>query len=124
MVDAKIIRKIALSLPEVEDNSNGQRLAFAVRGKGIAWSYLAREAPKKPRVLVPDVLAIRCTLEDKDFLIETAPEKFFTDDHYKGFPAVLVRLKKIGQRELEGLLLAGWRCQAPAKLVKAFDAKA
>jgi hypothetical protein len=123
MVDAKTIRDVALTLPEVEDSSNGERLSFAVRGKGIAWAYLAREAPKKPRVLVPGVLAIRCTLEDKDFLIETAPEKFFDDDHYKGFPAVLVRLKKIGQRELKGLLVAAWRCQAPAKLIKAFDEK-
>lgn len=122
MVDAKTVRKIALALPEVEDSSNGQRLAFGVRGKGIAWAYLAREAPKKPRVLVPGVLAIRCTLEDKDFLIETAPQKFFDDDHYKGFPAVLVRLNKVGARELKGLLIAGWRCQAPVKLVKAFDA--
>ena len=123
MVDTKTVRKIALAFPEVEDCSNGEALAFKVRGKGIAWAYLARTAPKARRLLVPGVLAIRCTLEDKDFLIETAPDKFFDDDHYRGYPAVLVRLKKIGAREIKGLLLAGWRCQAPAKLVKTFDEK-
>ena len=123
MVDARTVRKIALSLPGVADRSEGKRLSFEVRGKGIAWGYFARLEPKKPRVLIPGVLAIRCTLEDKDFLIDTAPDKFFSDDHYKGFPAVLVRLEKIGARELKGLLLAGWRCQAPAKLVKAFETK-
>jgi hypothetical protein len=40
-------------------------------------------------------------------------KKFFTEDHYRGFPAVLVRLDKIPEKELRALLTAAWRCQAP-----------
>jgi hypothetical protein len=43
-----------------------------------------------------------------------AGSKFFTEPHYNGFPAVLVRLPAIGVEELEGLIVEAWRCQAPA----------
>ena len=43
MVDVATVRRVALALPEVEDNSAGDRLAFEVRGgKGLAWTYLVR----------------------------------------------------------------------------------
>ena len=39
----------------------------------------------------------------KELLIEAAPDRFFDDPHYRGYPAVLVRLKAIGKRELGAL---------------------
>ena len=48
------------------------------------------------------------------------PEKFFTEPHYEGFPAVLVRLVAIDEIERE-LLIDGWRCQAPPALVRESD---
>jgi len=47
-------------------------------------------------------------------------QKFFTEKHYNGFPAVLVRLKDIGRTELRALLLDAWKAQAPKKLVAQF----
>ncbi|MDB5483067.1 MAG: hypothetical protein JWO83_4120 [Caulobacteraceae bacterium] len=41
------------------------------------------------------MLAVRCDLETKEMLIAAAPERFFDDDHYRGYPAVLVRLHAI-----------------------------
>jgi hypothetical protein len=54
-------------------------------------------------------------------LIAADPEKFFTEPHDKGFPAVLVRLAEVGVRELRELLTDAWRTQAPKALVKQFD---
>lgn len=52
MVDATTVRRLAMALPEVEDRSEGDRLVFEVGGgKGLAWGYLKRVIPKKPRVL-------------------------------------------------------------------------
>lgn len=121
MVDAATVRRLVLSLPEAEDSSEGDRLAFSVRGKGLAWSYLERIAPKTPRVLRPDRLAVRCLVETKALLIEAAPERFFDDDHYRGYPAVLVRLDAIDEDELAGLLRAAWRLVAPKALVRTSD---
>lgn len=118
MVDAAAVRRLAGALPEVEDNSNEVRLAFAVAGKGFAWSFNERVHPKKPRIPRLNILAVRCAFETKEMLIAAAPDRFFDDDHYRGFPAVLVRLDAIDEDELAGLLRGGWRAQAPKTLVK------
>jgi len=51
-------------------------------------------------------------------MISFEPAKFFTEPHYNGFPAVLVRLAAVNVSDLRELLGAAWRCQAPAVLVK------
>ncbi len=54
-------------------------------------------------------------------LLASDDHKFFTEPHYKGFPAVLVRLAAIEVDELEELILDAWRCQAPRSIVKDFE---
>jgi hypothetical protein len=66
----------------------------------------------------PEVLAVRvANLAEKDELLAAEPEKFFTEPHYNGFPAVLVRLPAIDASELAELITDAWRCQAPRPLV-------
>ena len=118
------VRRIALSLPEAGEDED--RFAFHVRSgqklKGFAWVWLERVEPKKPRVPRPDVLAVRVADQsEKELLLAAAPDKFFTEPHYNGFPAVLVRLGAIEVDELEELLVEAWRCQAPKALIKTYD---
>ena len=113
------VRRIALSLPETEEAPN--HFAFSVRNKGklkgFAWVWLERLEPTRPRVPQPKVLALRvANLFDKDFLLGADPAKFFTEPHYNGYPAVLVRLPAITVRELRPLIIEAWRCQAPKGL--------
>jgi hypothetical protein len=125
MADEDDVRRIALSLPEtVEDEG---RFAFSVRNggklKGIAWVWLERVDPKKARVPRPGVIAVRVANQsEKEMLLAADEEKFFTEPHYNGFPAVLVRLAAIDVDELEELITDAWRCQAPRALVREFDA--
>jgi hypothetical protein len=121
VADLEDARRIALSLPETNGDDG-----FAVLNKGkyrgFAWVWMERVEPKKPRVPCPDVLAIRTPgLDDKELLIASDPERFFTEPHYNGYPAVLVRLANVELEELEDLLVEGWRCMAPKALVKEFD---
>jgi hypothetical protein len=113
------VRRIALSLPETEETAG--HFAFSVRNngklKGFAWVWMERTAPKKARVPQPNVIALRvANLDDKDFLLSLDPAKFFTEPHYNGFPAVLVRLPAVTVRELKPLITEAWRCQAPKDL--------
>jgi hypothetical protein len=115
------VRRIALSLPEAEQE--GDRFAFAVPNKGklkgFAWVWLERVTPKKPRVPNPAVIAVRvANLSEKDLMVRAEPVKFFTEPHYNGFPAVLVRLAEVSVAELRELITEAWRCQAPAALAK------
>jgi hypothetical protein len=113
------VRRIALSLPGTEEVPG--RFAFSVRHKGklkgFAWVWMERVAPKKARVPQPSVIAVRvASLYDKDFLLALDPAKFFTEPHYNGFPAVLVRLAAVTARELRPIITEAWRCQAPKDL--------
>jgi hypothetical protein len=115
------VRRIASSLPETVQEDG--RFAFAVRNKdklkGFAWVWLERITPKKARVPNPEVIAVRvANLNEKDLMVSAEPEKYFTEPHYNGYPAVLVRLAKVSVPELRELLTEAWRCQAPASLVK------
>jgi len=115
------VRRIALSLPAAEQVPD--RFAFSVRSKGklkgFAWVWMERVVPKKPRVPNRGVLAVRvANLAEKDRLVTAEPAKFFTEPHYEGFPAVLVRLEAVTVAELKHLLADAWRCQAPIDLKK------
>ncbi|MEP7325854.1 MAG: hypothetical protein ABI836_07900 [Gemmatimonadota bacterium] len=114
------VRRIALSLPETEEAAN--HFAFSVRNKGkqkgFVWVWMERINPKKPRVPQPKVVAIRtASLDDKEFLLGLDSEKFFTEPHYNGFPAVLVRLAAVTARELRPIITEAWRSQAPKELL-------
>lgn len=122
MVDLATIRAAMLTLPEVEAGESEDSLSFSVRGKGLSWPYLARATPKGRREPVPGVLAVRCRPERKELLLEAAPGIYFDDDHYRGYPAVLVRLAAIETAELSALLQDAWRVAAPKSLVKRVDA--
>ncbi len=124
MADQNDVRRIALSLPDTTEGFG--HFAFSVRNgakeKGFAWVWMERPESKKPRVPRPDVLAVRVANRDeKEALLAADPQKFFTEPHYNGFPAVLVRLPAIDADELVELITDAWRSQAPRKLVRAYD---
>jgi hypothetical protein len=117
MVEIAEVRRMAAGIEGAIDASDEARLAFEVSGtgKGFAWSFNERVHPKKPRMPRLDILAVRCPMERKELLIEAAPDRFFDDDHYRGYPAVLVRLEVVEADELAGLLADAARIVAEAK---------
>lgn len=109
------VRRIALSFPDTRQQQD--HFAFEVRNgvkyKGFAWVWMERVQPKKPRVANPAVLAVRVPdLDAKEMLLMADPEAFFTEPHYDGFPAVLVRLAAIRRAALRELLAQAWATQA------------
>ena len=115
------VRRIALSLPETEEGSD--RFAFSVRNKdkskGFVWVWMERLEPKKPRVPNPGVIAVRvANLGQKELLLSADRAKFFTEPHYNGFPAVLVRLAAVSVADLRILIPEAWRCVAPKELTQ------
>jgi len=111
VVTFETVREIALALPEVEESTSWGTPAFKVRRRMIC--RLREEG---------DVLVVRIDIADKEYLIRSQPDLFFTLPHYDGYPAVLVRLPAIERNELRRLLIAAWRYVAPRKLVARLDA--
>jgi hypothetical protein len=115
------VRRIGRSLPGVSVGNEGFGLSVLSKGKhkGFAWVWRERTDPKKPRVANPGVIAVRVRDQsEKAVLLAGDPERFFTEPHYNGFPAVLVRLAAVNSAQLRQLLLEGWRCFAPREAVK------
>ncbi len=113
MADWKTVRKIALSFPEVEE-STGERTAYSVRGKGFAWAGRERDGGG---------LAVRVERDEKELILDANPDVYFTSPHYRGFPAVQIRLDQIDREELRQRLEDAWLIQAPKRLAAEYVAE-
>ena len=62
-----------------------------------------------------------CVLALGGATLAAAPATYFVTDHYRGYPAVLVRLPTADAAELGPLLAEAWRQVAPKRVVRAWD---
>ena len=110
MVDWDTVRALARGFPEVEESTQS-RIAFSVRGKGFAWEARERDGGG---------LAVRVDHDEKQLILESNPEVYFETPHYHGYPAVLIRLERIGRDELAERIEDAWLIQAPKRLAARF----
>lgn len=105
MANQSDVRKIALAL----DGVAAEGLTYRANGRLIAWPWLERIDPKKARVANPDVLVVSVASEmDKFALIDLDPAVFFTEPHYDGYAAILVRLPLVKKPLLAKLIADSW----------------
>ena len=97
----------ASGLAEIEQTTSYGTPALKVRKKLLC------------RVKDADTVVVMCPLEEKELLIEAAPEFYFETDHYRGWPAILVRVHLIPADELRLRLGRAWQMHAPKSLRKA-----
>lgn len=115
MADADDVRRIAVSLPHVEEiSSNG--FDFRVGGRGFVWSYPER-TPGRPRVIRTDVAVLFVGDEaEKQALLLGEPERFFTAPGYEAAPVVMLRLDRVDVERLTELVADAWSLRAPVEL--------
>jgi hypothetical protein len=104
------VRRLALSLPGVEEGSSYGTPGFRVRGKFLARMWEDGET-----------LVVKCGDEERDFRMQADPRTFFSTDHYRGYPTVLVRLGRVSRGDLREVLEEAWRRNAPKRLVAEYD---
>jgi hypothetical protein len=98
----------ALALPETELSTSYGKPAVKVRGR--AFVFPGREAGS---------FAAASPLAEKELLIETDPEAFWETDHYRGWPAVLVRFGAADRERIEAVIARAWwdRASKPLRMV-------
>jgi hypothetical protein len=112
MVTEDDVRRAALALPATTERPSYGTPGFRVKDR--LFARIREEG---------DVLVVWCgDTAEKQALIESAPDQFFTTPHYDGYPTVLVRLGTVDGDELTDLLTESWRVRAPQKLRRSFDA--
>ena len=121
MSDADDVRRIALSLTDVEENPS-EGFDFRVGGKGFVWSYPERR-PGQRRLIRTDIAVLFVGDEaEKQALLLGEPDIFFTTPGYDGSPLVMVRLAGLDEPRLTELVTDAWRMRAPEKSVEDRDA--
>jgi hypothetical protein len=105
------VRRVVAALPETSEVSSAGVPYFRVARHGFAK---LRQEPEALVVFTADLAA-------KQALIDSAPDKFFSSEHYAGVAAVLVRLDAVDVEELVDLLVMSWRLRAPEDLRAGYD---
>ena len=97
------VTAVALTLPEVEASIkyDGSPVLKA------AGSFLAGIASDESAEA--DTLVVRCELEDRELLLEDAPDTYYVTEYYEKHPVVLVRMELLERDALRDLLSVSWR---------------
>lgn len=109
-VTFEVARRIALSLPGVEEGMCYGTPAFRVRGRLLARIREDGES-----------LVVKVEFDERELLVAADPETYYVTDHYRGYPWVLVRLSLVHRGDLRRLLENAWRRSAPRRLVEALQ---
>jgi hypothetical protein len=118
------VARIALDLPETGERESRGLRQWRVKDKLFVWERpLRRSDLEALGDAAPDgpILGARVEhLVAKEALLADDPGVFFTTPHFDGYPAVLVRLERIGAEDLRELIVEAWLARAPARLATAF----
>ena len=99
----EMVRAVGLTLPDVEAATKYDG-APVLKVGGSFMAGLATHPSAEP-----DTLVVRHGLEERERLLEDAPETYYLTDYYRRYPLVLARLSRIEPDALRDLLSVSWR---------------
>ena len=88
------VRKVGLALREVEGVTRYDG-SPVLKLRGCFMAGMARH-----RSAEPDTLVVRSTYEDREWLLEDAPDTYYVTDYYRKYPVVLARLARLDRGAL------------------------
>jgi hypothetical protein len=100
------VRRLALTLPGVEDGTS-----FGTPALKVAGTLLVRLREDHQTIV------IRVELAAREVLMGIRPESYYVTDHYRCYPWMLVRLASADPGDLRDLIHEAWRRNAPKRLV-------
>jgi hypothetical protein len=122
--------ELALALPEAtKEVSEDGRPSYLVHGKMFCFHRSRRPDAVDPETgeRLDDVLMFRVAdLEEKEVVLADDRGVYFTTPHFRGYPAVLVRipdLARLERAELFDLVAGAWLTRARKRLASAWLAE-
>lgn len=97
------VRTIGLTLPGVEAVTRYDGASILKWG-GAFMAGIARHRSAEDATLV-----VRMDIEERQLLLDDAPEIYYITDYYERYPLVLVRLSHVDEHALRDLLSVSWR---------------
>ena len=100
------VSSVGLQLPDVELTTkyDGSPV-LKVRGTFLAGIAM------HPSV-EPGTLVVRYDLEEREHLLEDAPDTYYVTDYYRPYPVVLARMSRLDREAVRDLLSVSWRLAA------------
>jgi hypothetical protein len=119
------VAELAMALPEVTEGLRHGNRTWFVAKKGFVWERPLNKADIKRYgdETPPDGPLVAVKVEDeheKRAVLEANPKAFFTIEHFNGYPAVLIQLKKVTKKALREAVLDAWLACAPSRLAKEY----
>jgi hypothetical protein len=125
MATLRDVERIIAGLPEVLEGERFGHRTWSVGGqkkpKAFAWErpYSKADLKRFGDETPPDgdILAVTTAdLGEKEALLAAHPGMLFTIEHFNGFAAVLVHLKKTTVKALREVIEDGWLACAPKQV--------
>ncbi|CCM74757.1 MmcQ/YjbR family DNA-binding protein [Rhizobium mesoamericanum] len=100
---------VEANLPDVEQSTSYGNPALKVGGKAFVV------------VKNNETIVLSISIDDKERLIEMAPDIYYQTSHYIGWPSMPLRAAMISDAELKERLIGAWRFRAPKRLAVNFQ---
>ena len=98
-----VVKAVGLTLPQVEAETKYDG-SPVLKVRGVFMAGLAMHQSAEPGTLV-----VRADLDDRQWLLDDAPETYYLTDYYDKHPVILVRLARLDRDALRDLLSVSWR---------------
>ena len=92
------VRMVGASLPGVEASTRYDGSPVLKVGGSFMAGLATHESAEV------DTLVLRYGIEDRQWLLEDAPDTYYLTDYYRKYPLVLVRLARVSEDALRDLL--------------------
>jgi hypothetical protein len=92
------VKQIGLAMPDVEASIRYDGSEVLKAGGSFMAGIATDESAEA------DTLVVRCDYDDRQLMLEDAPETYYLTDYYAKYPLVLVRLSEVTEDALRDLL--------------------
>ena len=92
------VKQIGLAMPDVEASIRYDGAEVLKAGGSFMAGIASDESAEA------DTLVVRCEPEDRELLLEDAPETYYVTGFYAKYPLVLVRMSEVTEDALRDLL--------------------
>ena len=103
------VRQIALTFPGVSEGH-----AYGTPSLHVGRKFLARLREDD------ETLVLKVALDERDSLLNRAPDAFFLTEHYRAHPYVLVNLLAVESGTLQRLIEQAWRMTASKRAISLY----
>lgn len=98
-----VVMSVGLSLPGVEAATKYDGSPVLRVGGAFMAGLASHESAE------PDSLVVRSAFEDRQWLLDDAPETYYVTEYYRKHPVVLARLARLDREALRDLLAVSRR---------------